>query len=340
MLTGLSQRLLTVLQLTRMALVFTAIADAQCGLLLRVGAGLRPGQTLADALRPEWMLAVGAVSVGLYGFGMSYNDIIDRRRDQQIAAFRPLPSGRIGIVTAHVVCVGLALSAAAGGGLLWLTGAGARPVVLGGVTVGLFAFYDRGGKSLVGPGLLPLGLVGFCQALVPAAGTHWPYVPVVWPPLWLLNHVAILSTVCYWWEEKRPPLTRRHWWGVLGWLAAIDAAVILLAGGDGHGSFVANLGVRWQLLMPVGASALFVLVAWRIRRTSATRREAGQKAMLYGLLWLIVYDASFVAAYVNWAAAGILLALLPVAYFSVQLMRWWSKIVAASQRPEFKRAGT
>ena len=46
MLTGLSQRLLTVLQLTRMALVFTAIADAQCGLLLRVGAGLRAGQTL------------------------------------------------------------------------------------------------------------------------------------------------------------------------------------------------------------------------------------------------------------------------------------------------------
>jgi hypothetical protein len=29
-----------------------------------------------------------------------------------------------------------------------------------------------------------------------------------------------------------------------------------------------------------------------------------------------------------------------VAYFSVQLMRWWSKIVAASHRPEFKRAGT
>jgi hypothetical protein len=24
----------------------------------------------------------------------------------------------------------------------------------------------------------------------------------------------------------------------------------------------------------------------------------------------------------------------------VQVMRWWSKLVAASQRPEFKRAGT
>ena len=29
------------------------------------------------------------------------------------------------------------------------------------------------------------------------------------------------------------------------------------------------------------------------------RREAGQTLMLYGLLWLIVYDACFVAAYVT-----------------------------------------
>jgi hypothetical protein len=32
--------------------------------------------------------------------------------------------------------------------------------------------------------------------------------------------------------------------------------------------------------------------------------------------------------------------LLPVAYLSVQLMRWWSKLLVASQRPDYKRAGT
>ena len=35
-----------------------------------------------------------------------------------------------------------------------------------------------------------------------------------------------------------------------------------------------------------------------------------------------------------------ILLLLPVAYFAVQTMRWWSRLIAASQRPEFKRAGT
>src|SRR5947207_5373001 len=102
----LSQRLLPLLQLTRMALVFTAIADSQCELLLKLAAQ-QPGDPAANPWPlGEWRLtlAIAGVSVGLYGFGMSLNDIIDRRRDAQIAAARPLPSGRIGLVTAHVIC--------------------------------------------------------------------------------------------------------------------------------------------------------------------------------------------------------------------------------------------
>ena len=33
-------------------------------------------------------------------------------------------------------------------------------------------------------------------------------------------------------------------------------------------------------------------------------------------------------------------ALLPVAYLSVQVMRWWGKLFVASQRPDSQRAGT
>ena len=35
-----------------------------------------------------------------------------------------------------------------------------------------------------------------------------------------------------------------------------------------------------------------------------------------------------------------LVLLFPLAYFSVQLMRWWSKILSLSQKPAFKRART
>jgi hypothetical protein len=127
---------------------------------------------------------------------------------------------------------------------------------------------------------------------------------------------------------------------VFGALAAIDVAAILLAGRPGSGRFLANLDLRPGLLLPVLASVAYVAIAWRLRRTSATSREAGQKAMLYGLLWLIVYDACFVAGYVHWLPALALAMLLPVAYAAVQLMRWWSKLAAVSHRPAFKRAGT
>jgi 4-hydroxybenzoate polyprenyltransferase len=337
----LSQRLLTLLQLTRMALVFTAIADGLCTVLLSAQRRAAfEGTSLSAQLDARQVLAAAAVSVGLYGFGMSLNDIIDRRRDLQISPNRPLPSGRLGLVAAHVVCVALilgAMLAAAYYSLLahnrWMS------VILVVWTGMLIAFYDLAGKYLVALGLLTLGLIRLFHALVPDPG-----VPLLWHPLWLLNHVTILSTVAYGWEEKRPPLNRKHWWAVLGGLAAIDVMLVALVAsrrGAGEAGWVRALRIEPGLVLPALASVGFVLVAWRVRQKGPSSREAGQKLMLYGLLWLIVYDAAFVAGYVRNAAATLaVLALLPVAYLSVQLMRWWSKLLAVSQRPAFKRART
>jgi 4-hydroxybenzoate polyprenyltransferase len=336
MLISISQRLLTLLQLTRMALVFTAIADSECELLLSSHASGFP-------VSRRLVMAVAVISIGLYGYGMSLNDIIDRRRDRQIAAHRPLPSGRIGIITAHVICSLLAVAALIGGILLDAWGNTDLALVLVVWTLLLISFYDLAGKYLVAPGLLALGLVRFFHALIPAArmrGLDFSTlaVPVIWHPLLLFNHVTILSAIAYWWEEKRPALTRRHWWAVLGTLAAIDAAVIARMWRHGHISFMAApLSPRFTL--PVAAIAVFIALGWLIRRNSSSSRESGQKLMLFGLLWLIIYDACYAAAYVGWIAGLAILSLLPIAYFSVQLMRWWSKLMAVSQRPEFKRAG-
>src|SRR5262245_39252416 len=108
---GFSHRLLSVLQLTRMALVFTALADSLTALLLWAKWEAGSQAPYGEYLTVWRLIAVGIISIGLYGFGMSLNDIIDRRRDRQIAAHRPLPSGRIGVIAAHVICVMLALAA-------------------------------------------------------------------------------------------------------------------------------------------------------------------------------------------------------------------------------------
>jgi len=342
---ALARRLLPVLQLTRMALVFTAIADSAAELLLRA-----KWESLADdAAHPYYhfvstadVLAIAVMSIGMYGFGMSLNDIIDRRRDQQLAAHRPLPSGRIGLAAAHVICVLLALMSLAGGA--WyaaLPGNEWKSVLLVLWTILLIIFYDSAGKYLVAPGLLTLGLIRFFHATVPA-----PHLPLVWHPLVLLNHVAILSTVAYRWEDKRPPLTRIHYAGVFGGLAFMDLLALALVwdrrttrGAAGAG-FADALWVRPALLLPILAGVAFALIGWQIRRRSSNVRAAGQNLMLYGLLWLIVYDACFVGGYVGWLPAVLVLLLAPVAYMLVQVMRWWSKLAALSQPPEFKRAGT
>ncbi len=333
MLGSISQRLLTLLQLTRMALVFTAVADGMCTLLLATRLGPHGARTTALSA-PQIFWAAAAVSAGLYGFGMSLNDIIDRRRDQQLAATRPLPSGRIGLTTAHVVCGALLLLALAGGTFYSLGRGSWMSLILVVFTAMLIAFYDLAGKYLVAPGLISLGLIRFFHAAVPA-----PYLPLLWHPLLLLNHVTILSTVAYHWEEKRPALTRSHWVAVFGGLLAVNGVAI---------GFIASRHDAWPppplraepaLAAPLIAAAVFIVIAAVIRRRSVNSREAGQKLMLYGLLWLIVYDACFVGGYVrDWLATLGVLLLLPVAYFSVRMMRWWSKLLSVSQKPQFKRA--
>ncbi len=321
--------MLSLLQLTRMALVFTAIADSFCTMLL-LGNSPLLGADADHVVEPRKMLTIAAMSIGLYGFGMSLNDIIDRRRDRQLAAHRPLPSGRLGVVTAHVICTLLILGAVAAGAYYARLTHDWWSLVLVIATASLIAFYDAAGKYLVGPGLLALGLIRFFHAIVPA-----PRIPVLWHPLLLLNHVTILSTVCYLWEQKRPPLTRVHWWTVIGGLVFVDMVVVALVVTRRAPEY---LGLEPRLFIPAAAVVAFMLLAWWVRRRSETSREAGQNLMLYGLLWLIVYDASFVAAYVGWIDAIEFGLFLPAAYFSVQLMRWWSKLVALSHRPEFKRA--
>jgi hypothetical protein len=291
-------------------------------------------------LEPDRVALAALVSVGLYGFGMSLNDIIDRRRDSQLAPGRPLPSGRLDLYTAYGICAALALLALVCGYTYYRRGGpengDAMSVALVVGTGLLISFYDIAGKYLVAPGLLALGLIRFFHALIPD-----PSIPLLWHPLLLLNHVTILSTVAYVWEEKRPALTKLHLWTVaLGLLAANALGVMLVIlrrPDDWH----ERLALTWPLAVPAAAAVAFVLVAWTIKSRAHTSREAGQRTMLFGLLWLIVYDAAFVAAFVrSWLATAAVLLMFPVAYFSVQLMRWWAKLLTLSQRPTFKRAKT
>lgn len=326
---SLPQRVLTLLQFTRMALVFTAISNGWAAMLLN-------SRATGEPITFWYAVAMTVVSVGLYTFGMALNDLIDRRRDSQIAPGRPLPSGRMSVTTAHAICALLALVAIGGGAWLAVLHPGqwiSLLIVLW--TLVLIIFYDFAGKYLVAPGLIALGLIRFFHATIPAPG-----LPIPWQPILLLAHVTILSTVCYGLEGKRPRLTRSHWVIVIGGLvASIGLLVGLLI--DRRA-----VDVRWATaiwftpsLLPACAGIItFVALAITLRIQNKDPRAAGRSIMLYGLLWLIVYDASLVLGYVGWEYALVILSLLPISMLAVQVMRWWSKLIDLSARPQYQRA--
>lgn len=331
----LSQRLLAVLQFTRLALVFTAISNAWASLLLRAAA--QSPEDFASAFDPEHLAAMTLASIGLYGFGMSLNDVIDRRRDATIAADRPLPSGRLPLNEARAICL-LLLAAGLGGGV-WLASMQpdarvARMTLLQTLGVAtLIAFYDLAGKYLISLGLLTLGLIRFFHAAIAD-----PTLSMPWHPLLLLDHVAILSALAYAWEQKRPLLTRRHFVYVVAGLLVINAgliATLLDRRGDRPGGWKAALEIGPELCWPIAAVVGFFFVVLIIRARHRDSRVAGKVLMLFGLLYLIVYDAAFVAGSVGLLPAAILLLLLPIAWASVKLMRAWSTIVTLSERAKY-----
>ncbi|HQY87906.1 MAG TPA: UbiA family prenyltransferase, partial [Tepidisphaeraceae bacterium] len=298
---SLSRQVLALLQFTRFALVFTAVSNALASMMLRAAWEAGPSGNWRDHFNLEAAGWMTLASIGLYGFGMSLNDIIDRRRDAQLAADRPLPSGRISLLTAHFISAFVLMIA---GVSIWrlshLLHDGWQTLIVALAVVIQIAFYDLAGKYLVAFGLVSLGLIRFLQAAIPA-----PFLPIVWHPLLLLNHVAILSTICYAWERKRPALTPKHLVMVIGMLVAIDVIVPILLGwrrGNGQMPTAEAMWLSDQLVWPVIAAALFALLAIIVKRRIRDSRAAGKQLMLYGLLWLIVYDAAFVAGHVEWWA--------------------------------------
>ena len=322
-------RLLTLLQFTRMALVFTAISNGWASMLLA-------SRATSEPIIGSYAIAMTLVSIGLYTFGMALNDLIDRRRDSQLAPGRPLPSGRISVRAAQVICTFLAFgSIGAGAWMVWLKPDQSFSLVLLVWTLVLITFYDYAGKYLVAPGLLVLGLVRFFQACIAA-----PTLPIPWQPIVLLVHVTLLSAVCYQLEGKRPRLTAKHWFMVVGGLVAVIGLLI--------GLLIDRRAqtVPWRIALWVTpglwyiapAIVTFLALAITIRWQHRDARAAGRSLMLYGLLWLIVYDASFVTGYVGWKPALLILALLPLSMVAVQVMRAWSRLVELSQRPQYQRA--
>jgi len=305
-------RLLALLQLTRAALAFTAIADAWTVLLLR------PPSVPAD---PMWLLILrmiitGVVSACLYGFGMALNDLLDARRDRIFARHRPIPSGRIGWRTAIITALLLMMTALFAAAMLMPLSNTYWPLsfLLAFATALLIVFYDATSKYLGGLGLLTLGLVRAIHCMI---GN--PQTPLLFLSMLLLTHVALISLVAYRYENKRP---RLKWWDVA---TVITGLVVLnttaLAYMYWRGALVTE---NLPMLIGPGIAALVYLLwaTFTLRQKKLTPRQRGERLILMGLFWLFIYDASILVSNGQYLAGVAITLLLVCAIVSFFGLRW------------------
>ncbi len=106
------------------------------------------------------VLWVALASCLLYASGMVWNDLADIERDRELHPRRPLPSGRIGLVTAYVVGAILAVAS-----LLVASLVGNYGFYAAGVVLCLALLYDFAGKHVPYLGSLNMALVRSTHAL-------------------------------------------------------------------------------------------------------------------------------------------------------------------------------
>jgi hypothetical protein len=315
-------KLVSALQLARVGLVFTAVSNAWLVVLL--SDAFHVGPRPAWDWMPLWavLLCTAVAAAGLYVFGMTLNDVMDARHDRTFAPDRPIPSGRFGAGAAIAQAVlSLLLAVAASVPL------GPTSTLLCLACATLILFYDTLGKHVTGVGIVTLGLIRAVNMLIAN-----PSLAYCWP-IWLtMSHVIGLSAACHKLEGKRPRLDHVQTWIVTGGWAF--ASVVLIAWVS-RGNPVLTIPAPWFWVGPVATAALFGLISvWNVRRIGFGR-AAGAKLMKDGLLWLIVYDTSWLLSAQLWPQATLVGAMLPLSLLSMSLMRSLKNAVADS--PTFQR---
>jgi 4-hydroxybenzoate polyprenyltransferase len=297
-----ASRVVGLLQLVRVSLAPTAVADALCGLVL---GGLVVGAPFDERLA----LAAPLASLCLLHGGLALNDFADRAEDRKTRPNRPLVSGAVSPELAFAV--GLALVAC---GLCAAAFAGSQALLFATALVVAIVGYDFAGRgALLGPLLL-----ASCRALdlllaaaigAAAVGAALPR-SVALPALAYGLYVFVVARLGRLEDDlERAPGARPR-----AYLAAASAVLVAAP--------AATL-----VLVPASAlhAAAFVLVgvaAFAPLRTAASQSTFthGDVARAMGLLLrrLAVLMAAFACALGEPLVAAAIVALLP---FAVLLRR-------------------
>ncbi len=273
----LLERLSPVLRLSRVSTAFAVVANAWF-VILWTRHETAEATHAALLAEPLWLLLASSAAnaLGLFGFGMALNDILDLRRDRALKPDRPLASGAAGMDTA-VMLVTSALIVA----VLGATPFGIRAVLMTILLAGAILVFNGAARFVPAFGFVSYGLIYSGHMLVP--NSHLSFLVPVWLVFTLMTAISAAAHVL---GRKMPPVSSRAWLTtVAGWSAWSAALVWLgwsrnkLAGGFWPG-WVRPACAAW-----VG-SVLIVLVwvAWRKANITGRGPRMADKLTRYGVL--------------------------------------------------------
>jgi len=291
-----AERILDAFQLTRLSLAFGAVCELWLVTLL----------TRADPRyvhlpvyhMPLWkaLICTGVVSVGLFAFAASLNDLLDIRHDKRFSPDRPLAAGRIRTSSAALLSFGALMAA-----VICASALGEPALVL---TVGVAAavmFYDVVGKHIPSLGIVTIGLAHAANMFIP----NWSLAFTL-PVWWSMSHAVAIAASVHRYEDKRPYFgTKRILSLVAAWLFW---SIVLLGGGVmmardsaggywpqvAHGDEVIGagpIGIIW----PVLALVAFLLLV-RAKVAGSRGPVGSEKLRRYGAMWQAVYAAAWLMA--------------------------------------------
>ncbi len=311
--TGLSwrERSLAVVELMRVANVFTAVADVWMGMILATGE--LPG-----------LAAVGitATTCLLYSAGMVLNDAFDHAIDREERPERPIPSGRISLQAAHLLGWLLLVGGISVG---WLSAILAQNLLVGLLASLLALFvvaYDRGIKrTLAGPAVMALCRVANVL-LGMSLAARWGESGIVFdapliPPLAIGLYIFSVT-----WFARNEAGKSPRWLLVLGTLGVAASLALCAAMPWIDLPGTPPLGVKpegWLLLWGVVAALVLRRLASAIVQP---RPQFVQRAVGHAILSLIFIDAALVLGYGGTYWGLMIIALLVPA----TLLAQWFKV--------------
>lgn len=321
------QRMVPVLQLTRVTGAFSAVANVWFVIVWTRAFTEEPG-TEAIRERPLWVLLTGGAvtALGLFTFGAGLNDILDAKRDRTLRPNRPLAADRISEEIAISVVIGTLILSVLGALLLGPEAVLLTSIVAIGVTI-----YNVAGKFVPAIGLPVLAVVYAGHMLAPNVELVF-----VWPVWLVMTHAMIVGGLAHVMERRVPRLSPRAViFAIAGW-AACSAALIWK-------SELGEVSPRfWPDWVPLSAGVwvlamVVVFAAMCLRRVARLgfNDKSGEKVRRYGTLWPAVYACAWLVGAQQAQEAWPLIALLVVGILGMTALR---EAYALVEEPiEFRR---